>query len=97
MLIFTQPPTTHPEKVYVLYTRENVDNFSVYMLLYNSGSIRLMGGPSKNSGRVEVYHAGRWGTVCDDGWDYYAADILCKQLGLYAGWPVGQAYFGRGK
>eukprot|EP00731_Ephydatia_muelleri_P010981 Em0005g1567a len=59
--------------------------------------LRLVGGSTLSSGRVEVQYYGVWGTVCDYHWDINDANVVCRQLG-YNGTaiPFTRAVFGEG-
>uniref|UniRef100_G3TYX8 Soluble scavenger receptor cysteine-rich domain-containing protein SSC5D n=1 Tax=Loxodonta africana TaxID=9785 RepID=G3TYX8_LOXAF len=67
-----------------------------------NGAVRLVRpvslGPGRGRGRVEVFAGGRWGTVCDDGWDTTAAAIVCRQLGFaHVVRAAKRAEFGEGR
>ena len=60
-------------------------------------AVRLVNGPTKYEGRVEVNHNGQWGTVCDYGWGLNDAHVVCRELdfgpAVYARY---NAYYGQG-
>ena len=51
----------------------------------HAGDLRLVGGASAAQGILQVYHGGKWGTVCDDGFTMVDAHVACRQLGFDAG------------
>ncbi|RLW02214.1 hypothetical protein DV515_00007442 [Chloebia gouldiae] len=57
--------------------------------------LRLASGGDRCSGRVEVFHDGKWGTVCDDYFNMNSAKVVCRQLQCGQAVSVlGLSYFG---
>ena len=45
------------------------------------GTLRLYGSGT-DDGILEIFHIGRWGSVCDDGWGSEESLVACRQLGF---------------
>ncbi|KAM6915022.1 scavenger receptor cysteine-rich domain-containing protein DMBT1-like [Xenentodon cancila] len=45
-----------------------------------SETLRLINGTDSCSGRVEVFHNGHWGKVCNNNWNQAEATLVCKEL-----------------
>ena len=60
-------------------------------------TLRLADGYRSGDGRVEIFHDGYWGTVCDHNWDIKDAQVVCRELGYSKALRAPRnAFFGRG-
>lgn len=65
---------------------------------FSDGDVRLVGSSFPAEGRVEIYHLGSWGTICDDHFGIEEANVICRQLkhSLGAQYWYHNAHFGMG-
>lgn len=54
----------------------------MYSFISEEVPVRLVNGPNRYSGTVEIYHSGAWGTICDDSFDRQDAEVICRMLGM---------------
>jgi len=75
------------------------DDVSVSCIADSTEAVALVGGGNPRVGRLEVFHANQWGTVCGDGFTDAAARVVCYSLGYgYVGRKVGLdiTFYGEG-
>ncbi|XP_052086629.1 scavenger receptor cysteine-rich domain superfamily protein-like [Mytilus californianus] len=92
--------------IYCAMSSFNQQQFCIsYMLHCNKSNtwptpVRLAGGGGPWEGRIEVFHNGVWGTVCDTGFGNEAAGVVCRMLGFLDGMNTAilykNAWFGQG-
>ncbi|NXC87977.1 WC11 protein, partial [Cercotrichas coryphoeus] len=69
----------------------------IFLSFADREKLRVVGGEDECSGRVEMWHQGSWGTICDDAWDVADASVVCRQLGCgSAVSALSEAAFGEG-
>lgn len=68
---------------------------SIFALVPPQPQLRLESGEDRCAGRVEVFHDGKWGAVCDDYFNMNSANVVCRQLNCGQAVSVlGLSYFG---
>lgn len=58
----------------------------------------MTGGQNSSEGFLEFFNAGKWGTICSEGFDIYDAHVVCSELGYPGAEEVVDAsVFGSGR
>ena len=64
------------------HTQWIVSNVMYFNLsIISETMLTLVGGTKPSNGRVEIFHNGEWGTLCDSSFNEGDATVLCTMLG----------------
>ena len=60
----------------------SIDRCTFNAINVEDGALRLVGGNCYSNGRIEIFHNGEWGAVCNRRWGPEDAMVVCRQLGF---------------
>nr|XP_039256326.1 uncharacterized protein LOC120333043 [Styela clava] len=79
---FTELQIKYNNEIQILKsTTSNHDSRMNTLVSKYEGKVKLVNGTSRG-GRVEIFHNGEWGTICNDSWDEEDARVICRMLGF---------------
>ena len=54
----------------------------IFTVICQNGDLRLVNGSTPYIGRLEICSNETWGTICDQSWSTFDANVACRQLGF---------------
>ena len=77
--------------VYLLF-KISIEGLCSVLFLTTSAPVKLHGGATYGEGSILLFDDlnNKWTSFCADGFDVTAAQVICRQLGLSGGVPIGE-------
>ena len=75
------------EKTRIITVTHSVSLYYSTSMVCGTAAVRLVGGSTYGEGRVNIYNdvTQQWMPICGTGWTKTDADVVCRQLGFFAG------------